>query len=275
MSEPEWDVSLRNAGFSGNALLLKDNENFGTHGHSMIISSAANPSAAERQLPKTFIVILENTPGEYPAALQQKLSKSNDVSECTVVDYQDLNEFDLSDIVCIVLLGLEEPFLAEMNAVAYANIQKLLTDCERMIWVTDDTTSNPGLAMATGLIRTVRWERDFINLNLNILSLESPRPEPESVIDTIERIFTNQFVDTTKNKNAEYLFADGTIFTNRLVDEKPVNEYLESKSGDLKAEVQPFGQPERALKLSTSSPGLLNTLEFVEDEIWSEPLTAD
>ncbi|KAI9744654.1 MAG: hypothetical protein M1818_002183 [Claussenomyces sp. TS43310] len=276
ISEPEWDAVLNSNGFSGNDLLLKDNEDFGTHGHSMIISTAVD-AKIKPEAPETFIVVSssEGASRTLASLLEKALTSQYELPNCKIVEYTNLKDFDLTNVVCVSLLGLQDFTASDLSEGEYTSLRQLLATSGGLVWVTDDTTNNPGLAMATGLVRTMRWERDFVGLNLVTLGFENPRPAEDVVVAKIAQIFSHQFINPTPNKNAEYIYRDDIFFTNRVVDSKAVNDFLEAKSTIPQAEIQQFGKDERALKLSTSSPGLLNKLEFVDDLDHEKELRGD
>src|SRR5205814_4323048 len=129
------------------------------------------------------------------------------------------------------------------------------------------------LGMISGLIRTVRWQRDIDNVNLLTLTVSDPRPSSEDLVQSVVTLYDHQFVNNNANKiNVEYILQDGVFLSNRLIDSTEVNNYLNSKFSNPSAQMKSLGKSHRPLKLSISAPGLLNTLEFVNDPVWSEPL---
>ncbi|EKG15215.1 Beta-ketoacyl synthase [Macrophomina phaseolina MS6] len=80
-----------------------------------------------------------------------------------------------------------------------------------------------------------------------------------------------------RDRHAEYLVRSGRLCINRLVEAPSVNAFIESKCSNPVPQPQEYGEAktERALMLSTSSPGRLDKLHFVDWPEYSAPLPDD
>jgi hypothetical protein len=65
---------------------------------------------------------------------------------------------------------------------------------------------------------------------------------------------------------------NGLLYIPRIFDDRNLNRSLDMIGRQPPAELQPFYQPNRPLRLDISAPGNLNTLCFVQDPLLSEPL---
>ncbi len=278
ISVEHWNGVLQDSGFTGVDIALGDSQDPDLCAQSLIVASALNPSGSEKSIwERAFIVTTMPTsdaPNEVVSALKSHFEKALNVPSCTVINYLDLAATDLSSSVCISIMELERPVLENLTENEYINVRQLLATCGGMIWVTGDNTQRPQLNMITGLTRSVRWERDVDEANLITLAIANPTPPTESLVENIATIYKQQFIDycPLTKINSEYMLRDGKILTARLVDSNAANKYLDSKFSAPAPVMQPLGSAKRPLKLVTSSPGLLNKLEFVTDPIYDEPL---
>jgi SAM-dependent methyltransferase len=278
ISATQWDSILKDSGFTGVDLELRDRQDLSLHTQSLLIATALD-TASDRHTfwDKTIIVTI--TPikdglSEVVSSLKNLLEHDLKVPNCTVVHYLDLNAEDLRRAVCISVMELEEPVLENATKEGFENIRNMLTSCGGLIWASGDTTSCPGYAMASGLVRTVRWERDIDEVNLITLSVSDPLPSAESLAKSLAKLYQQQFVEhlSPEKMNGEFLLKDEVFMSGRLVDALESNNYLLSKSTRPAPILQRLGDAGRPVKLATAAPGLLNKLEFVTDPIYYLPI---
>lgn len=276
VSPAEWDVILRDSGFSGVDIEFPSSQNPDFTSQSILISSAVERDPEKENLPQQVVLIGHDTPYEkgFASALAETLRSQFHIDNVTTIQPTDLSNIDTSSAICISLLELERPFLNGMSESDYLSVRKLLATCERLLWITGDPLLTPEFDMISGLLRTVRWERDLEAANLvNLAVRQQQQISAEALVDVIAKIFKHQFVDAIEgNTNAEYLFQDGMVYTSRLVESNAGNDFLASKFAKQTPQMIPFGQSGRPIKLSTSAPGLLNKLEWVTDTVYYEPL---
>ena len=277
----EWDSVLKDAGFSGIDLNLGDRQDPALHSQSLIIATALGSGTGRRVWWDKTIIITTTPPAE---ADEQKELANNmknhmesklKIPDCSIVHYMDLATTDTSRAVCISLMELEYSVLESPREDEYILIRQLLSTCGAMIWVTGDTLRYPQFNMITGLIRTVRWERDVDEANLVTFSVCQPRPSTKGIVEAISKLYEQQFIEyfPPDKINGEYMLNDGVILTARLVDSDVGNTYLASKFLRPTPVMQALGNADRPIKLTTASPGLLDKLEFVTDPVHDEPLT--
>jgi NADPH:quinone reductase-like Zn-dependent oxidoreductase len=273
MSEAQWDKVLGENGFSGIDLVLKDAEDEDLHEISVMISTA---DAAD--LPVNGIEAKQNAfiICESPEQMEQQLTLSlreslteRGFKSCIAIDYHSLPSanVDVQGSLCVALLGLGKTNLSEINDNEFHNIKDLLLNSSWLLWISGDEIDNPALAMATGLIRSVRWERDFDTPNLVLLSVENPPPESKALADKIGE-YCNHY---RKERNEEFLLRNNEFWVPRVRQSARMTRYLDIKAGKLTPSLQPLGA-NRALRLTTQSPGMLNKLVFEDDPIWHMPL---
>lgn len=264
LTEPEWNGMLLKSGFSGADLVLKDYLNENIHGQSLIIATAPVLAPTHHGAHETIIVVssLEGL-GPLPVAIRSSLQMIG-ILEATVVHCKDLGGRDLKHTVCIALLELENSVFVD-GETNFFSIRRMLTTAAGVLWVTNDMVSNPEISLSTGLIRTVRWERDLDDSNLVTLGIEIKTQELLTSAAQITEIYRYQFMQQNNQRNAEYCSLGGLVHTNRLTSADYLDEFLFSRVSKPKAQLLPFRtDQDRALKLSTDTPGLLNKLQFVD-----------
>jgi len=264
---------LRENGFSGLDLVLRDAEDEDLHDISVIISTgnSDNPPAGGMEAKQHALVICES-----PEQMKQQLTLSliesltvRGFKSCTAIDYHSIPSpnVDIKGSLCVALLGLGKTNLSEINENEFDSIKFLLLSSSWLVWVSGDEVETPTLAMATGLIRTVRWERDFDAPNLVLLGVDNPRPESKALADKIGD-YCKRY---SKERNEEFLIKNNEFWAPRVRESALMTRYLDSKAGRHTPSLQALGE-KRALRLTTQSPGMLNKLVFEDDPTRNMPL---
>ncbi|KAK7978171.1 polyketide synthase [Apiospora saccharicola] len=275
LENESWKNVLTENGFQQNVLALSDSLNDGLHAQSLIVATepetdvGANPDEDEK-INRVFI-IARNTPDEVKFA--QKVATSakaieQGLRDITVVSFAELPQHKLKNTACIVTLELFAPLLASrLSADEFEILRQLATTAGGLLWLTSDPYENPDSALITGLMRSLRWERDLDGSDLVTLGLTSS----VNSIPHIEAVYKHHWVSgcPPADRHAEYLVsATGLIQTSRLIEAPPVNDFIAQRTTVLAPKPQPLGaDPSRSLMLSTSAPGRLDRLHFIEVEI--------
>ncbi|KAF2766275.1 KR-domain-containing protein [Teratosphaeria nubilosa] len=125
------------------------------------------------------------------------------------------------------------------------------------------------------IVRTNGWESDLDEANLITLCVGNQQPPSHELTQSIRDLFKQQFVEAlpVENHHGEFcLTADGRILTSRLHSSSKGDRFLTSRFSKLKPVMTPLGSAGRPIKLSAAVPGLLNRLEWVNDEHYNKPL---
>lgn len=276
MSEPEWSKALRDSGFSGVEINLKDRADPELHAISVMIASAVGSDSEENKIPPEILVLTTSDQQVILAsAMVDKIREKYDPRTLSTMKYTEATSVNLMNTLCISLMELECAVLAKHTKEEYTALNHILSTSAGVLWVTGDAIVNPEMSMISGLIRSVRWERDVESPNLITLAVSDSRPAQDRIIKAIIDIVDHQWVKAHEEKeNAEYSLKDGVFYTNRLIDANGMNDWLVAKGSKPTAQMVTLGdaQEKQPLKLTTSTPGMLNKLQFETDPIWSEPL---
>jgi hypothetical protein len=157
----------------------------------------------------------------------------------------------------------------------YDGINKMLTVCKGLLWVTGDQVAQPKLGMATGLIRTVRWERDLDETNLITLTIPDPQPKVDDLVKSVVGLIKEQFSGAVPvaKFHGEFVLESGRLLTSRLHNAAAADDFLSTKFSKPKPVMMPLKDAGRPLKLSTAAPGRLDRLEWVSDLVYQRSLT--
>ncbi|KAF2490207.1 hypothetical protein BU16DRAFT_470125 [Lophium mytilinum] len=277
VDEKHWDQAFKAADFTGTDLILPDYQDDLIHSQSLMIASAVDPTPAERQSPDTIVLTTEaQSKSSLVSSVVESLEKFG-LPSVKVVDWRHLADIEVKESTFVSLLDLDHPVLLDVSESDFANLKKLFLTSQGGLWVGKSAIAHPDAAIATGFIRTARWERDLDTCDLVTLGLEDSELHSDAqTAKHISKIFDHHFITTTTNKNEEYSTSEGLLSVPRLIQAEYINSFLASKVTKAEPEVQAFGaDPTRALRLSTDAPGLLNRLMFIDDPVYPKPLQAE
>lgn len=267
VSKDEWCTIFGRNGFTGTDLIIPDCKDTMSHEVSILISTALDLSPSALQFPKTMIVVSEDS--SMQKAIAQKISKSLTSQGCTdheiVVLQKGVFVEDFSQKFCIFVAELEKPILQSMDAEIFNSLQSILLSASGILWVTSGggiSLEKPAFRIIDGLARVLRTERN--KLVFVTLALEITESIEEKQIEQITEIFRKTISRTDDEYESEYIEKFGMMHINRLVEANQVNREIHIKTRLQQSKMQEFGTGP-PLKLSVASPGLLDSLQFVED----------
>nr|A2R6H1.2 RecName: Full=Highly reducing polyketide synthase otaA; AltName: Full=Ochratoxin biosynthesis cluster protein 1; AltName: Full=Ochratoxin biosynthesis cluster protein A [Aspergillus niger CBS 513.88] len=266
-----WTEELQNAGLRPR-LIINDTDD-GINEMSAFVASPM-PKVLDGSQPCS-IIYSSTYPGQQQLALEvaDRLPRS-----CTaaVVDLADIS-LDHSDTVGIVLVGCQGLDLSELTSSEYDRVKFILTSFQKLLWVTCDPTDVPKSALATGLVRSTRWEREHDNVNIILLSVSLSRPTPLTISSEIVRLCENAFISCKRvPPNSEYRIegSNGVLLTNRLFPAAGINECIGLGSRPRSRQV-PLGTVDHPIKLTSIGSQQPNGFHFIEDPQAHEPLDPD
>ncbi|OOQ88785.1 fatty acid synthase [Penicillium brasilianum] len=235
----EWNKLLVESGFSGVDIEYPSSPDEDLTWQSILVSTAvAPPNVTSRDI----YILSSMTPAtmDAVATLQGTLQKRKDSRQVTVVGPSDLSLVTGSDCLCISFIDLETSFLSEIKQDGFILLRSMLMECPNILWLTADTSSQPLTSMSTGLLRTVRWERDADGSNIVTLDLdESSVISGESLATWIERIVDQQFLVTrAADRHAEYRIRNGNLEVGRLCEWQAPDKFLAMQASSATPELK-------------------------------------
>lgn len=275
--EQDWNDLLLQTGFSGFDLEFKDYEAEACRGWSALIATAS-PDVTQTPQASKATVILDTRCSEQQHMAEElghSLKQQGDSMDmCTLSEAASFE--DISTRHFIMIRDLETPLLPDIDADSFSALQRLLTSAGRILWVTrggNDSVSSVYHAMADGLCRTSREE----NQSVSLVKLALATTERASTATDIAHI-VNVFRSTTWGHEIgtiepELLEMDGLLHINRTRAADKLDDHIfERTTGSVRLQEFGDGFP---LKLNVKTPGLLDSMEFIEDPDAEKPLAPD
>ena len=227
-------------------------------------SSASVPSGAAKTL---YVVVTAGSSLQYSIAQRvqdQMLIKPS--AACDIISTEEIGTANFEESFCIFLPEVESPFLHGIQSVDFLNLKGMLGAAIGVLWLTYDggqATRKPEMGLVTGLGRSVCSEKG--SLNFMTLALESVS-STTTIVEHIVKIFRTRVENRCETEESEYMESDGLLCVNRVVEANTLNDKVYSAVARQEPELRKFNEkPDRALELTISSPGLLNTLFFIDD----------
>lgn len=278
ISVERWNEILLNNGFSGNDLVFRDHRSEECHLWSIIISTAVAPSSEVTEFPNVNLVLDKDSEDQFNLA--EELTKTDGFAQ-SPVRRLTLEEAALSlepgAQHYVIVVDYMRYTLSNINPAAFASLQRLLSMAASVVWVTrpgGKAPSSPHHGVLQGLSRACRVENPrtaFVTValetNEGLLCLAKDAATILKVLKMTAAGLANRVFEP------EYTEIDGLLHINRLVEaEKPnAHVFLKTAQPVCTRDFENFPP----LKLNVRTPGLLDTLEFVEDTTFEEPIAPD
>ncbi|RHZ54154.1 type I polyketide synthase [Aspergillus thermomutatus] len=267
----QWESHLKEAGFSGCDVVIDDYSHEDCQEASLILSTAVHDTSMMEKSPKISIVIdpANYAQVELAGELEAQLRSAGLANITrTGVEYS-LEREDRTNSLDIAILEGYSPYLYDINEQEFQRVQSLLTSTRNLVWVNGGGGHQPcpKYRLVDGLFRVLREENH--RTRLTILSLEqkaSIKQQARQIAKLAHSALTQETgIDT------DYTELGGMLHVGRLVHATLVNQEISAKKLPQQRALRAFGAEPR-LRLEISSPGLLNTLHFVEDTSTQKPL---
>lgn len=264
-----WGTLLREAGFSGLDFVHKPYKSDTCQYSSVIVSTAVYPeqvtgtngvSGHQRQ----FLLLVDpesDTQNVMAAEITRHHSNMQVVSLAYIAKRDTAAS---SDDVIISLLEVGAPYLATLSDMDFQVLQKLIYDAYNILWVTwssftHNSAADPHYSIAVGLLRSVSSEDS--NKHIVLLAIEScaPRRGPDFVLDVLQSCF----LSVPASCETDFVVRDEHLEIGRLVEEVELN--IERTARIIPQMRNEPWQPGVRLALALGTPGILDTLQFIED----------
>jgi NADPH:quinone reductase-like Zn-dependent oxidoreductase len=246
------------------------------HEWSIIVATAQDEHPATiSALPS--IAIVADTDSRYQQRLASVLKTQSLVGSCQVLSLEKVAAIPILELPLLVFLSeLERPLLANLSERNFQNIQSVLSSAKEVLWVTDGggTLQSPNSGMSTGLGRVLSTERG--SLSIVTLHLESFTDCLETELaqhaSTITSVLKKSFQSPVNQTfESEYTEVDGLLQIPRIIEDTSLDNQVAKYSAPSQLESVEWAKAP-PLKLSIGAPGLLDTLQFVEDDTYAIPI---
>ncbi|KAI0437439.1 hypothetical protein F4803DRAFT_538775 [Xylaria telfairii] len=267
ISETQWDRELKQSGFSGADLILRDDP-ITMHAVCSIITSTAlrlSPTHTSIHSPTSThsVALVFNSAVPSQTTLASSLQSIFSTSHMVDIHHLDVTPV-IETSVTIALFEVGAPFLANLSARGFEQIQKLLQVAQKLVWVSSSLQSEDSLPfyhLATGLLRVVRAEMP----EKRIVLLADETKGEETDIETLhcsilEILETYVFGD---NPEVELIIRDGLLCSGRLIEDIDLDERINAMTHPSRSFSCLNDGP--SLKLDVGTHGMLDSLRLVED----------
>jgi NADPH:quinone reductase-like Zn-dependent oxidoreductase/SAM-dependent methyltransferase len=276
-----WDKCLKDNGFSGNDLVIRDYQDDQCHIMSVIVTTASEPEQkAEEMVGKGRLVMLiseevstkeRELADQVRARVDPKLERLTAILPFSLEPIQkELANLTSNDLVIFLAEAGDKPLLSIISEEQFNCLQFLISKVSNLLWVTSPNNRSPegpDYSVAQGFFRSIRAEQP--DTHIVTLAIDGEMAQA-SQADFISEVYKAAFDTETPSKEVEYVVRDGVITTGRAVRDISTDTALRSLVSK-QLQQKPWGEG-RALKLSISQPGSLDTLQFVEDQSHAEEL---
>lgn len=278
LTSQKWHEVLSQNSFSGIDLELPDFVHDACQEGSIIVTTAMGPTEEDKaHLRAAIIMELSSTLQKYAAEALLSLLKSHAVSECEICSLEQAASMpDVTSCVHVFLLELDRPLLYKIVSDDYAKVRCLLSASRGVLWVTSGggpCPKAPEFTIIDGLLRAVRNERPSVQLLTLALETDVAFTEYQlqSLYQSLIRISSK--VEESQYE-PEYVERNGLLHIPRTIQLDSLSQDLHMRSLPQQSTVKAIGDSV-PLKLALGSPGLLDTLHFIEDKECSTTLEAN
>ncbi|KAI0383339.1 putative polyketide synthase [Hypomontagnella monticulosa] len=262
LSADSWDAVLKENGFSGADMVLKDFETDAANHLGCIIATATEQTNLLTPPRQTYdVTIIIN-----PASLKQQALAGNLISlkdhlggelriqsietaiaaATTTPDDSEKSE----DQFIFFLADYGESFLASLNDTTWKYLQSLVETSRRVLWVSagGGRDASPEHGMLDGLARTLRSE--YYELHLVTVALDINDPKTDKALHLIQ--VAEEMVSRAPHAAYEqdYIEIDGLLHTRRLVEAQYLKSDMDARLLPYKIAAVPAGQAK--FEISTS-----------------------
>lgn len=278
LTEEKWGELLLETGFSGADLVLRDYKSELCHLCSLIISKSIRAAPAGGKLDSvgdqhgSNLVLLLNPDIDIQRALASKICEQYPVARALgVADIRDGKWDILADDIVVSLLELGVPHLSALSEFDFQSLKKMVQSSQNMLWVGSLPTINgkmvdPHASIATGFLRGIRSEEPSKRIVTLTFESDDPYLEPNLVTKVLSTCFSRE----AASQELEFVVRQGCLNIGRLKREIQLDtECLSLVEPQLRTERWGSGP---SLVLEVGTPGMLDTLRFVEDPVYQSDL---
>ena len=268
LNEHEWDNFLRRTGFSGVDFELPDYEEPLEHAISVMVSTVS--TKAEYARVADVVIVEPMNIREDVAALSSHLKAQLNSSDLTVaiVTMDAVIDKMVQGKLFIVLVETQTPLLANLNEKDFHGFKHMALESAGVLWVTRGGAISgavPEMSTISGLARVIRAEAPAVHL-ITLDIDPSTALDSRNTAECIEEVFASTCAtQNSQNPDNEFALRDGFVLVNRIHEHHAMDKMLTNLGKTPAAASIPFGSGNRSLRLEVRVPGMLDSLQFVDD----------
>lgn len=266
LSDELWHNELQKNGFSGNDMRLRDYEG-DRHNFSVIASTATSKSQNRDFFNEITLIVSSDSSIQNDIAqeVSRKILSTLGIL-CKTSSMDELLTGCSEDVFYIFLPEMQHPFLNTISNKNFDKVKAMVNTSVGLLWVAVDgglSTQRPEMGLTTGFGRSVCSENsNFKFINLSLETIASTAKVTKHILAVLRRAIQ----DPQMPHESEYLEKDGVLCVNRVVENNFLNDKIHSIVAHQEPQLQEFRASNgREIELTIASPGLLNTLCFIDD----------
>ena len=277
----QWTNLLKSTGFSGIDIQIDDFADKQDQLYSVLISTAVKPAdhvKAEHKACSDLSVIyreMNSTVKSILEALRKQYCRGE------IRAYPITSEETRLGDHALVLAELTNPMLSNATVDEWEGLKHLVRNAASVLWITSGgqmEAAHPEAAMVNGLARCIRTEVAGA-IEFYSLDLDSTKPSPEHIIDTILRCLETIRLNEHLSGPKDYELAErnGVIYVNRLVPDARFEDEVTALLGMTSPQMNSTWKPKSTASwaLNIRQPGSLESIGFVEDGSETKSLPRD
>ena len=269
LSEEAWSCAFLRSGYDGTDICMSDHADHNLQAMSVLVASAPSTTPSKLRHDRYVIIIDCGSSRQWEVASRIKGAveeAGNDSCNISQIQKLELDMFGSAGVVS--LLELDSPVLALVSEELLATFKVLLSIASSVVWVTGgggNMPQDPRMALVNGFANTLRSE--YRDLTFTTVALDVNSAKGTMAAHVV------QALRTAENGESDYVQRGDMICISRVHDAKSLNDQVWSRFKQPEPEMKPFASKNpRALTLTIASPGLLDTLRFIDDTAFSLPL---
>jgi SAM-dependent methyltransferase len=237
----EWDGILKEVGFSGTDLVLRDFNQDVAHHYGWVVSTAVSDApfvepqnGIQSRWTQHATIVVNYTSIQQQVLANQLLPHLQDRwgIESSIVDVTNHTvqpERETRSLL-ILLADYGTPFLAALTKETWGYFQRLVQGYDHCLWISGGggQGANPEYGMVDGLARTLRLE--YPGLHLVTLALDATGEDSSDKTDLLLLVLSEMVSQTSSTPyEEEYIEWKGYLHTRRLVDANHIKMSMDAK----------------------------------------------
>ncbi|TVY91693.1 Reducing polyketide synthase [Lachnellula willkommii] len=267
VSGAEWNSICARNGFSDAEIVLPDYKDDFCQETSIMVFTAVDDSKILVETGVEPIIIVDKSYFNQDSAshLLEKHFQQNGYPSCRTISLHEAKTCDNSSSVFFIsLLDVDEPGLRDFSKNDFENLQGLLLSGSKLLWVTRtrENKDPPSRGIIDGLSRVSRVEDPtlvFVTVDLESKAESKETNLVHHVFDAVKAKLQNV---ADHSFEPEYRDMGGVLHIKRIIEDRSLDSEISTRL--------------QAQHLDTvASPGLIDSLQFVEDKCQARPLGAN
>lgn len=274
-----WQKVLTSNDFSGLDLEFPDYVDPVCQEGSILLSTAMSPMPLSDAHGRMTIVV--NSLSKLQAATSQRLKVILETEfslHCEIMTILEaVSAPEIGSTTFLFLIEMDRPVLLEMSEQVYYLLQKLLVSSKGGLWVTAGggaVSKDPAYSVIYGLSRSLRNENPDRVFSVVALVEEENGFKKEQILLIREVLRVNHLRPVSSDYESEYVEIEGRLNIPRAVQCSQLGQDLYRKSLNQQLAMRSI-ESSPPLRLTIGTPGLLDTLHFIEDNDVKLPLAQD